>query len=263
LAQTIRNFEIIIVEDPPFDRTKDIIDTFEDKRIRYVRNQRNYGLSKSRNQSVELARGEYIFFTDADCIVSKNWIEKGLKSFQELNSIGVEGKTYYVSEEYEPTYSDSFIENKKGGKFMTCNMAYKKSVIERIGGFDERYTYMEDKDLALRAMKLGRIIFNPEMIVFHQKVTVKPPQFVRGAKRARNRVLLYKKFGERERMLWRIVYPSDLMAILFPPLIFGSLFIHRYKTKEDLGLFPFIYIKGIYARLNLWDMCIRERVFLI
>jgi len=142
-------------------------------------------------------------------------------------------------------------------------MAYKKSVIERIRGFDERYTYQEDRDLALRAMKLGKIIFNPEMIVFHQKVTLKPPQFVQGGKRARNRVLLYKKFGERKRMLWRIFNPSDLMSILFPPLIFGSLFIHRYKTKEDLGLFPFIYIRMIYQRLNLWDMCIRERVFLI
>jgi len=263
LAQTIRNFEILIVEDPPFDRTKNIIDTFEDKRIRHLRNQRNYGLSKSRNQSVELARGKYIFFTDADCIVSKNWIEQGLNSFHDLDCIGVEGKTYYVSRDYKSTFSDGVIENSKGGQFMTCNIAYKKSVLENIGGFDEMFTYLEDRDLALRAIKLGRICFNPEMIVYHQKITLKPTQFVQRGKRIRNWVLLYKKFREKTFLLWRIVRPLNLMAILFPPLILVSFFHNSYRTKEDFVLFPFIYVKLIYERLNLWDMCISERVFLI
>lgn len=263
LAQTIRNFEIIIVEDPPFDRTKNIIDAFEDRRIRYLRNQRRLGLSKSKNRSLEVARGKYIFFTDADCIASKNWIEQGLKSFRDEDCIAVEGKTYYVSEEYKPTYSDRVIENKKGGQFMNCNMAYRKSVIECAGGFDGRYTYLEDRDLALRAMKLGRIHFNPDMKVFHQKITLKPMQYVHMGKRIRNRVLLYKKLGERDFFIWRIVYPLNLMGIIFPPLILGSLFRNRYRTKEDFALIPFNYIKLIYERLNLWDMCIKERVFLI
>ena len=146
---------------------------------------------------------------------------------------------------------------------MTGNIAYKKSVIERVGGFDERYTYLEDRDLALRAMKFGRIDFNPEMIVYHPKNILKPRQFVEVGKRIRNRVLLYKKFGEKTSFLWRIVCPLNLMAIIFPPLIFVSFFRNRYKNKEDFVLFPFIYLKLIYERLNLWDMCIKERVFLI
>ena len=97
----------------------------------------------------------------------------------------------------------------------------------------------------------------------HQKHTLKPMEFVQTSKRIRSRVLLYKKFRERKFILWRIVYPSDLMAILFPPFIFVSLLRNRYRTKEDFVLFPFIYIRLIYERLNLWDMCARERVFLI
>jgi GT2 family glycosyltransferase len=263
LDQTFKDFEIIIVEDPPFDRTKHIINTFEEKKIRYIRNQKHLGISKSRNRCVELAEGNYIFFTDADCIVSKNWIEEGQKCFREQDCIGVEGKTYYVSEEYKPTYSDHIIENKNGGQFMTCNMAYKKSVFDRIGGFDKRYTYLEDRDLAMRAIKLGRICFNPKMIVYHQKTTLTPKQFVQNGKRLRNRVLLYKKFKDKPNFIWRIVDPLDLIAMIFPPLTFGSFFRNRYRTKEDFDLFPFIYVRIIYERLNFWDMCARERVFLI
>jgi GT2 family glycosyltransferase len=146
---------------------------------------------------------------------------------------------------------------------MTCNIAYKKKTLEKIGGFDERFNYLEDRDLALKAIKQGKIRFNPRMIVYHQKKTAKPKQFVRTGRTIRNRVLLYKKFKDKPYFIWRIIYPKDLVAIMFPPLTFTSLFRNVYKTKEDFALFPFIYIKLFYERLNFWDMCIRERVFLI
>ena len=263
LAQTTSNFEIVTVEDPPYDRTKNTIDGFKDDRIRYLRNRQFLGVPKSQNKCLRLAEGKYVFFTDADCIVSENWIEQGLKSFRDENCVAVEGKTYYVSEDYMPTYSDHVIKNEEGGQFMTCNMAYKSSVLERIGGFDERFDYLEDRDLGLRVLRIGKICFNPRMVVYHQKVTVNPTQFVKTGGRIRNRVLLYRKFKERKFILWKIASPLDLMAMIFPPLIVGSLFRNRYRTKEDFALFPFIYPRLVYARLSLWQMSAKERVFLI
>ena len=261
--QSISDYEIVIVEDPPFDRTKELVDAFGDRRIRYFRNEKWLGLSKSRNKCIDLAKGKYIFFTDDDCVVSKNWIEQGLKSFNKLDCIGVEGKTYYVSKQYKPTFSDHVIENKTGRQYHTCNIAYKKGVLEKIRGFDERFNYLEDRDLALRALKLGKICFNPEMVVYHKRSVMKPLQFVKMAKRIRNKVLLYKKSGEKVFTVWRIVNPTYLMAIIFPPLLLASFLNNTYRKKEDFILFPFNYLKLIYERLNLWYMCIKERVFLI
>lgn len=263
LNQTIKDFEIVIVDDGSTDNTRKIIEDFDDKRIRYFRNKKNIGVAESRNKCIKLSRSENLFFTDDDCIVSKNWLEQGLKFLKEKGCVGVEGRTHYVAEDYKPTCSDRVIKNEKPGQFMTCNLAYKKSFVERIGGFDKRYLYNSDRDLALRVMKLGKISFNPDMIVYHQKRTLKPMEIIQFGKRIRNRVLIYKRFGERKFMLWRIVHPSNLMTILFPPLILVNFFRFRYRTKEDLVLFPFFYVKMIYARLNLWDMCARERVFLI
>jgi len=266
LAQNIRDFEILVIEDPPYDRTKEIIDAFEDRRIKYFRNPKRLGRYKSRNLGIQQARGKYVFFTDDDCIVSKDWIEQGLKSFHNEDCIAVEGKTYYVSDKYKPTYSDHVIEQSRKGHFMTCNVAYTKRFIESTGGFDERYKHHGDRDLGLRAIKFGRIHFNPKMLVYHQKVKLKPKEFVCEGQKIRGRVLLYKKFGDREmfRLHWRIVNPERLLGIIFPPLILLSLLgEYKYKSRDDFTLLPFVYIKLIYERLNLWDMCVKERVFLI
>lgn len=263
LNQSVREFEIVIVEDPPFDRTTHIVSSLDDARIRYLRNRKHLGISGTRNRCVDLANGRYIFFTDDDCVVAGNWVEQGLRSLTQCDCIGVEGKTYYVSEAYRHTMSDGIVENLNGGQFMTCNIAYRTSIFKNIGGFDERLTYLEDRDLALRATKVGNILFNPEMIVYHQKKTLKPVQFVRAGKRIRNRVLLYKKYRDKPLIKWRIVNPSGLVAVIFPPLIIVSLFRNKYKTKEDFALFPFIYMQLVYERLNLWYMCYKERVFLM
>ncbi len=263
LNQTFNDFEIIIIDDESSDNTKKLIEKFTDNRIRYIRNKKWLGLSQSRNKCLELANGNYFFFTDGDCAVSKNWISEGLKYLKNTNNIGIEGKTYYVSKEYKSTRSDDVVENKKGGLFMTCNIAYNKRVFKIIGGFDERLTFHEDRDLAFRALKHGKIVFNPEMIVYHQKKTFTPKQFLKNSNIIRNKVLLYKKFKDNPSFIWRIVNPTELVSIFFPLLIFTSFFNNSYKSKEDFKIFPFIYVRIIYERLQLWEMCTKERIFLI
>jgi glycosyltransferase involved in cell wall biosynthesis len=263
LDQTLRDFEIVIIDDMSSDNTKSIIEKIDDKRIRCFRNEKWLGISKSRNRGVEYAAGEYIFFTDGDCTVSKNWIEEGLKYLKDLNCLGVEGRIYYVSEDYEPTFSDHVMENRFGGHFMTGNMAYRRKIIKTIGGFDERLNYLEDRDIALRVMKHGKICFNSRMIVYHPQVILTPKRFVESAARIRNRVLLFKKFEERVFLFWRILFPLNLLKILFPPLIFSSLFFKRFKKSDDFKLLPFSYVYAICERLQLWKECAKERVFLI
>lgn len=263
LIQSVKDFEIVIVDDGSIDNTRNIIEDFDDTRIRYFRNKENIGMAKSRNKCINLSKGEIIFFTDGDCVLSKDWIEQGLRLLKTKRSIGVEGRTYYVSENYTPTFSDN-AHNTKKGEFQTCNIAYKKKYVERIGGFDERFLRMSDRDLALRVMKLGRIDYNPFMIVHHQKRIFSPMEFVQKGKWIEDRVLLYKKHKDQKNyILWRIFFPLRLISILFPPLILGSLLRNRYKTKEDFVLFPFNYILLIFERLNLWHTCARNGVFLI
>jgi glycosyltransferase involved in cell wall biosynthesis len=263
LNQSFNNFEIIIIDDFSTDETKELIQELDDTRIKYFRNQKWLGISPSRNKGISKATGENLFFTDGDCIVSENWIEMGLKSLGFSNCVGVEGKIIYVSEDYKPTLSDHVMENICGGNFMTGNMAYKKAIMEKVGGFDERLTYLEDRDIAFRVMKYGKICFNPEMIVYHPQVVMTSKRLIESATNIKNRVHLYKKFHKKEFLLWRILYPQNLIKFLFPPLVFTSLFSKKLKKASDFRLLPYIYIFLVFQRLHLWKECARERVFLI
>jgi len=230
LDQTFKDFEVVIINDGRCDSTAHIIEKFDDKRIRYFINPKNLGIAKSRNKGLKLSKGEYVFFTDGDCILIKDWIEQGLKSLEDPNYVGVEGIIYYISKDYIPTFSDHVCENKHRNNFMTGNMAYKRSVIESVGGFDEKYDYHENRDLDLRILKHGKIGFNPNMITYAQQQIITPKELIRHASILKNRVYLFKRFGERKLMFWRIVNPLNLAKVLFLPLIFASLFFNRFKT---------------------------------
>lgn len=88
LNQTYQNWEMIIVEDCSKDRTYDIIQKFskEDKRIKLFKNEKNSGVSFTRNRAIDMAKGKYISFLDADDLWDKEKLEKQI-AFMEQNNI--------------------------------------------------------------------------------------------------------------------------------------------------------------------------------
>lgn len=66
LSQTYQNFELIIVDDGSTDRTREIVESFDDPRIIKVYSDRNRGLITTRNRIAQIARGKYLALLDAD-----------------------------------------------------------------------------------------------------------------------------------------------------------------------------------------------------
>jgi GT2 family glycosyltransferase len=66
LAQSVQDFEIVVVDDGSKDRSVDIVSSFNDSRIRLLRNPMNIGGAASYNRAVEAARGEWLVNLDAD-----------------------------------------------------------------------------------------------------------------------------------------------------------------------------------------------------
>lgn len=80
LQQTYNDLEIIIVDDGSQDKSYEICERFNDKRIRLYR-QKNGGVSKARNLGIDKATGEYITFLDADDWIEEQTYEKMIAEF--------------------------------------------------------------------------------------------------------------------------------------------------------------------------------------
>lgn len=75
LEQTLKDFELIIVNDCSVDNTENIILSYKDDRIKYVKHDVNKGAGASRNTGVKLVKGQYIKFLDSDDYLSKDCLQ--------------------------------------------------------------------------------------------------------------------------------------------------------------------------------------------
>ena len=76
LAQTYSNLEVLICNDGSTDGTEEIIKTYTDKRIKYIKNEKNLQLIATLNKGIRLAKGKYLARMDADDICLPQRIEK-------------------------------------------------------------------------------------------------------------------------------------------------------------------------------------------
>lgn len=146
LAQTNSDFELIIVNDGSPDNTDAVIKKYQDKRIRYYKNEQNKGIAYSRNKGVALARGKYIMIMDDDDISLPTRIEKQseyLETHPEITVLAGQIKNYprKVPENHDEIVSQLIQWNMLGN----ANIMYRSRFArEHHIKYDEEIPYGED-----------------------------------------------------------------------------------------------------------------------
>lgn len=260
VRQTFWDFEIIVIDNGSTDGTGEIINSYRNARINYFVENSRCGLSNLRNIGIERSEGEYVFFTDGDCIPNKYWLEEGVRTLQDRKYIGVEGKTYYESA--KTTISNVVMESYKG-YYLTCNIGYRRETLDKINYFNPRFIYgHEDRDLAIRSLKYGELYFSEDMIVVHQlkKLTIK--RLFALAKRAGDMVCLLKIHGKGSgvKLRMNILYHNNLLIILCPPLLILG---RTLRSRDDIVIAFFQYFAYIYERFVICKAAIENRIFIV
>ena len=75
LRQTLRDFELVILDDSPLDSREGVVREFRDSRVVYAANERNVGITPSRNRLLDMARGEYLAILDHDDVCRPDRLE--------------------------------------------------------------------------------------------------------------------------------------------------------------------------------------------
>lgn len=100
LNQTFKNFELIIINDGSSDNTEEIILSYNDPRIVYIKNEHNLKLIKTLNKGIDMANGEFISRMDSDDQALPNLFARELKEFEEHPDAGIVNTlTYHMSED--------------------------------------------------------------------------------------------------------------------------------------------------------------------
>lgn len=163
--QDYQNFEVIVIDDGSKDETKKITKQFEKELDLKYLFQENKGPTAARNLGIKKAKGGIVAFIDDDCLASEKWLKMINKALVKVE--GVEGET--VSDNGVTPFSH-YIKNIKGSQYPTCNIAYRKEALEKVGGLDEKFPipFREDSDLAFSILERGgKIEFACEALVNH------------------------------------------------------------------------------------------------
>lgn len=154
-------YEVVVVDNHSTDRTAAIA---EDKGVRVVREPKK-GYVHALRKGVEESLGQILVFTDADCQVPTHWISKILDDFAARPDIvAVGGKLLFY--DVNPMLDRitrlilSFADTLPG-----CNMAIRKTALDRIGGFNPNVNLSLDYWVTLKLRAIGRIVIDKRLVV--------------------------------------------------------------------------------------------------
>ena len=104
LAQSYRNWELILIDDGSVDNTYSIVKEYlqNDIRVSLLSNEKNIGVSAARNRGIEYAKGEWIAFLDSDDIWAPYKLEKQLAAAQENNGEFIFTGSAFINEKGQP-----------------------------------------------------------------------------------------------------------------------------------------------------------------
>ena len=249
--QTLKNFEVVIVEDGSTQPCEGVLAEFPNVNVKYYYKD-NEGRSIARNYGMEHARGDYFIFFDSDCVIPEDYFKTVT---EELDSKPTDcfGGPDAAHDSFTDTqkainYSmTSFLTTGgiRGGKVSlekfvprTFNMGFSRDVYNKVGGFREMFS--EDIDMSTRIRNAGF------------EVSLLRPAFVYHKRRVDFRKFLRQVyvFG-MSRITLKLLYPGSLKVVHALPalaVIIGVLLILAGIFISPWFLLPIgIYLLAIFV----------------
>jgi glucosyl-dolichyl phosphate glucuronosyltransferase len=225
------DYEVIVVDNNSTDRTRETVASFVARgqdRFRYVFEPRQ-GVSHGRNAGIAIARAPVIAFTDDDVLVAPDWVNNIRKAFEANPGIDyVTGKMLPIYDVPPPAWltqdntgpcvlrdrGDTPAYSTPGCFFpgwATANIAFRRDVFERIGGFSGDFPRGQDLELIVRLWRAnGRGMYAPDVVVRHHIP-------VERMTKAYHRMWHAREGDIRSRIGYREIFDADGRIMRDPP----------------------------------------------
>lgn len=157
-------YEVIVIDNASEEDLKSVVSQFNQAKYAYEKEPGSY---VARNQGISIAKGEILAFTDADCIPTADWIEKGVSCLLNTSNCGlVAGRIdLFFQNPDKPTSVElyekielNFFQDEKIQKYqfgMTANIFTFKNVVDDVGNFDSNLKSGGDRQWGQRVFAAG------------------------------------------------------------------------------------------------------------
>lgn len=188
LEQTFTDYELVLVDDNSTDNTEAIARSFNDPRLRFLRNPQRLGLVGNWNRCLEEARGEFIcLFHQDDVMLPDNLAEKvralqahpqaGLV-YSNVHQIGPANEVYSEWWYYKPEPHEHGVHSGKvyfeklltGPNIICCpSVMVRKACYDRLGHFDPRLPFTADWEMWLRLMLFYDVVYLTQPLLHYRR----------------------------------------------------------------------------------------------
>jgi glycosyltransferase involved in cell wall biosynthesis len=243
LNQTVKEIEIIVVDDHSEIPVSNYLSDIEDDRLRIVRHEENRGGSAARNTGIEKSTGEYIAFLDDDDKWKEEKLEKQLQRMNQLPNdyIGCYTRVIYSSDrkkevvgsEEEGNFTEKLLKTKIEGAFGST-LLVESEVVEKVGGFDPEFRRHQDWEFVLRILENGKIgVLKDPLVVKRDEYGLFDAQTM---------------LEEKKKFLSKFEYKLQNMGLLSRREAYAQHYIELsalFSYEGDLPRSIFFYLKAI------------------
>ena len=187
LDQTIRDLELIVVDDGSSDGTPDLVERIHDPRLRLIRLGQNR-LRHPRNLAIGLAQGQYVAFQNSDDV----WLPKKLESQMEVMTNREDVIACFTGVEIIDHTGQSMTDSWANHRFMSKNRSRQqwlryffeignclcitsamvpRSILDQTGGFKGSYVQLSDLELWVRLAAHGEFYILKEKLTYFRDTT--------------------------------------------------------------------------------------------
>ena len=222
LKQKYDDFEFLIVNDGSSDGTEEIIKNFGEEKITLIKNEKNIGLTSSLNKAIKKTKGKYIARIDADDYSSSDRLYKQARYLDKRTEVGVVGSYFRLVDVHEniirevtpPTHHEKICDIfvKSGCPIRHSSVMIRKSVLDDVGMYNEKFAQGQDNELWTRVAKKYKIANIPEFLCFVRKrkdsITAKRPRIYNQYLHFVNRELARRRLNYSKKYLFTNVSKS-------------------------------------------------------
>lgn len=246
LQQTYENFELIIVDDNSKDNTSGLVSKIKDKRLKYIKHEKQKGGSESRNTGVAASSGKYLAFLDDDDEWLPDKLQLQIDLFKQNPDAGlvysgyyyVEAKTNSVFREFRPEkkgmLDDRLLQENCVGT--TSTAVVRKDCFEDVGGFDANLRGCQDWDLWIRIARRFPIDYVAKPLVRFLNHDVRITHDVNAKIQGKERLLdkIFPLVKDKPKVL-----SNHLFVIGYLYCAKGEVKIGRARIFDAIKLYPF------------------------